>query len=297
MSSTPWRRGTVKLEVDASIEHVESSSVPGGAPAAGRGKFWVRDDAPNVPMFTDDAGTDHVLNSAAGGGSAWASETNSTTGASATNTIATPVSGLPDGEQTSVEVQIFGVDNADATNTYFRRQIITYYRDGGNTTTWTIVDDGREERRGTFPTTLTAGLTTSTNDVIVNADTTGVAGTVNWTVLYLTRAGIISGSSGSPTQITWNVTTQTASFTAVSNTKYKYDASSFSGTISMPASPANGDTVVLKNASSSTASVTVSGNGNNIEDPSTYSLVASTTVSGDGCSVTYSFDGTQWLLI
>jgi hypothetical protein len=29
---------------------------------AGYGRWWVRDDAPNVPMFTDDTGTDWVLN-------------------------------------------------------------------------------------------------------------------------------------------------------------------------------------------------------------------------------------------
>jgi hypothetical protein len=259
---------------------------------------WPSADGTNGQVLsTNGAGVLSWTTGGSGGGSAWASETAMTTGASATNTIATPVSGLPDGEQTSVEVQIFGVDSADATNTYYRRQVVTYYRDGGNTTTWTIVDAGRDERRGTFPTTLTAGLTTSTNDVVVNADTTGVAGTINWTTLYLTRDGIVSGGGGNPTQITWNVTTQTASFTAASNTKYKYDASTFSGTISMPASPANGDEVILKNVSSSASAVTISGNGNNIEDPSTYSLVASTTVSGDGSSVTYSFDGTQWLLI
>ena len=37
------------------------------APSATIGQFWVRDDAPNVPMFTDDAGTDYVLNAGGGG--------------------------------------------------------------------------------------------------------------------------------------------------------------------------------------------------------------------------------------
>jgi hypothetical protein len=36
---------------------------------AGRGQFWVRDDAPNLPMFTDDTGVDYILNDAGGGGS------------------------------------------------------------------------------------------------------------------------------------------------------------------------------------------------------------------------------------
>jgi len=39
---------------------VEQASVP-QAPLAGDGVFWARDDTPNVPMYTDDAGTDHVL--------------------------------------------------------------------------------------------------------------------------------------------------------------------------------------------------------------------------------------------
>lgn len=36
-------------------------------PAAGFGQFWVRNDSPCVPMFTDDAGTDTVLGAGGGG--------------------------------------------------------------------------------------------------------------------------------------------------------------------------------------------------------------------------------------
>jgi hypothetical protein len=32
------------------------------ADVAGSGQFWVKDDAPNIAMFTDDAGTDFLLN-------------------------------------------------------------------------------------------------------------------------------------------------------------------------------------------------------------------------------------------
>jgi hypothetical protein len=39
----------------------EQSTVPGGAPGAAKGTFWVKDDSPNKPYFTDDAGTDHDL--------------------------------------------------------------------------------------------------------------------------------------------------------------------------------------------------------------------------------------------
>lgn len=34
-------------------------------PTAASGEFWVKSDTPNVPVFTDDAGTDHVLASKA----------------------------------------------------------------------------------------------------------------------------------------------------------------------------------------------------------------------------------------
>lgn len=50
--------GGISLDVD------ETGVVP-GTPAAGSGQFWVRNDVPNVPMFTDDNGVDWVLNAAA----------------------------------------------------------------------------------------------------------------------------------------------------------------------------------------------------------------------------------------
>jgi len=69
MAKTPWRRKTVPLEVDAGVVHTEAGTVP-TAPIPGEGTYWVRSDSPNVPMFTDDAGTDFVLNSSGGGSSA-----------------------------------------------------------------------------------------------------------------------------------------------------------------------------------------------------------------------------------
>lgn len=39
----------------------EVATIPGGVPTAGEGKVWVRDDAPNVLIFTDDTGVDNVL--------------------------------------------------------------------------------------------------------------------------------------------------------------------------------------------------------------------------------------------
>jgi hypothetical protein len=43
---------------------LEKAAAPGDE--AGVGQFWVRNDTPNVPMFTDDAGTDYVLNASGG---------------------------------------------------------------------------------------------------------------------------------------------------------------------------------------------------------------------------------------
>ena len=40
------------------------------ADVAGDGQFWVRNDVPNTPMFTDDAGTDFVLTALGGAGAA-----------------------------------------------------------------------------------------------------------------------------------------------------------------------------------------------------------------------------------
>lgn len=49
--------GSVKIQERAS----------GPTPGAGNGSFWVRNDAPSVPVFTDDIGVDHVLNAAGSG--------------------------------------------------------------------------------------------------------------------------------------------------------------------------------------------------------------------------------------
>jgi len=45
----------------------ETAAVP-TAPSAGQGTLWIRDDTPNVLIFTDDAGTDHNLLAGGGGG-------------------------------------------------------------------------------------------------------------------------------------------------------------------------------------------------------------------------------------
>lgn len=53
--------GPVQLMMLERADHVET-------PAAGYGQLWIRNDTPNVLVFTDDAGTDHVIGAAGGGG-------------------------------------------------------------------------------------------------------------------------------------------------------------------------------------------------------------------------------------
>jgi hypothetical protein len=43
----------------AQLEITESAGSP--TPAAGQGAIWVKNDAPNIPMFTDDAAVDHQM--------------------------------------------------------------------------------------------------------------------------------------------------------------------------------------------------------------------------------------------
>jgi len=57
--------GTGGMTVKGSIRFTERADHI-QTPVATFGEFWVRNDAPNVPMFTDDAGTDFVLNSVGG---------------------------------------------------------------------------------------------------------------------------------------------------------------------------------------------------------------------------------------
>lgn len=57
-NSTPDGYFTLLNRTNIIIETADHTETP----VAGRGEYWVRNDTPNVPMFTDDAGTDHVLN-------------------------------------------------------------------------------------------------------------------------------------------------------------------------------------------------------------------------------------------
>lgn len=293
MSSTPWRRGNVKLEVDASVEHTESATVPGGAPSAGNGKFWVRNDTDNTPMFTSDGGIDYILN----GGSQWQEETATTTDATANVTIATPVSALGTAEQTFVDVIILA--ESGAANTYFHRQLITYYEDGG-VSQWSVEMNGTEQRRG-LGTGVTAAL--AINGTAIEVQATGQASTtINWTVQYRTRGTVESGlavgpgSSSITTNLVFTSLVTSGPTTAAVNDFVKYDPSGGTFTINAPSSPVKDDRFGIKNSTADTTTITLSGNGSNIEDPGTFALSSSVSVTGAGISLIYQYDGTSWFI-
>ena len=129
-------------------------------------------------------------------GSAWSEETAQTTDATAGVTIATPIATVTDGTQHSVEVLITA--ESGGSNTYFRRQIFTFYRDGGGAVQWTTEINGTEARRGL--TTATASLSVSGNSVLVTA-TGEAATTINWKVQYRTTNTITNGGTVSTTGI------------------------------------------------------------------------------------------------
>ena len=60
-TSVSGHDGMVKIDGTGTMQMLERSAVVTGIDAT-EGRWWVRDDAPNVPMFTDDTGTDWVLN-------------------------------------------------------------------------------------------------------------------------------------------------------------------------------------------------------------------------------------------
>ena len=92
--------------------------------------------------------------------------------------------------------------------------------------------------------------------------------------------------------------TGTDDVTAVAFQTLRYNPSNGTFTISMPATGVAGDIVRIKNVSNSLEFITISGNGNYIEDPDeSFALVNTFYLSGDGISITWEFDGSNWLVI
>jgi hypothetical protein len=66
----------------------------------------------------------------------------------------------------------------------------------------------------------------------------------------------------------------------------------------MPASASTNAQVAIKNVTTSGATLTLSGNGNTVEDPVAPGTTASSvSVIGAGVSLIYQFDGTDWWIV
>jgi hypothetical protein len=88
-------------------------------------------------------------------------------------------------------------------------------------------------------------------------------------------------------------------YTSGSAEKILYDPTNTQGFTLRPYStPSKDDLWGVKNVTNDTTSMTISGNGENVEDPSVPGSFASSFLMGAaGISVTWQYDGSQWLVI
>lgn len=92
--------------------------------------------------------------------------------------------------------------------------------------------------------------------------------------------------------------TKTAGYVAAVYESVQYDASGGAFEIDLPAEPLLGDVIRFKNVGTSTNVLTVDGNGNNVEDPSSLSSYsAKIPISVAGASVTFEFTGSVWTVV
>ena len=199
-------------------------------------------------LSTNGAGT--LSWAASGGGSAWSQETTQTTDATTGVTIATPIATVTDGTQHSVEVLITA--ESGGANTYFRRQVFTFYRDGGGAVQWTTEINGTEARRGL--TTATASLSVSSNAVLVTA-TGEAATTINWKVQYRTTNTITNGGTVSTTGIVRETFDNRGAATTTGTATGSGGTTDF--TIAAGASYVNMQFLRVKNASGTCADATI----------------------------------------
>ena len=93
-------------------------------------------------------------------------------------------------------------------------------------------------------------------------------------------------------------TVKVAAYTAVSGELVRYNAAGPTFTISMPAAPSTNDRVGIKNVTTSAGLITLSGNGNNVEDPTSPGTQAiSASIVGAGISLIYQYDGAEWWVV
>jgi hypothetical protein len=88
-----------------------------------------------------------------------------------------------------------------------------------------------------------------------------------------------------------------APYTAVDLDLVIYDPSGGTFQIDAPAAPIAGVRWSLKNVTIDVTAITVDGNGNSIENPTSSTLGASYSLAGALVSVDYIYDGTNWVVL
>ena len=90
---------------------------------------------------------------------------------------------------------------------------------------------------------------------------------------------------------------QIANVTAEKFQRVIYDPTAGTFTITAPAFAVAGDRFGIKNITTNLTSITVAGNGVNIENPiGNFAPAATVAVSGDGIGVEWEFTGTIWII-
>lgn len=134
----------------------------------------------------------------------------------------------------------------------------------------------------------------------------GVVGTeVQYTfidgVWKVTGTGVATGASAASSALAWRTVTASTNFNATNGDSLNFKSLSAGATTNMPAAPAANDTHAIKisDAASATQGVTVSGNGNNIEDPSNPGTYAAsvTVINTTNPAVTVLGVEVQWQFI
>ena len=88
----------------------------------------------------------------------------------------------------------------------------------------------------------------------------------------------------------------TGTVTASTTQRIRFDASGGTLQINAPTSPAAGDRFGIKEIAGDATTVTIAGNGSNIEDPVGGGFSASFTIGQAFVGVEFEFDGTQWII-
>ena len=110
-------------------------------------------------------------------------------------------------------------------------------------------------------------------------------------VVALERLGLLNNPAGTDVDITVN----TAPFTPSVNSWHFYDASGGTFTITLPAGPADGQWVGLKEVGGVATVLTVDGNGPDLESAITLgNFLSSALIGGAGAFTRWYFDGSVW---